>query len=220
MIERGSIRLSDQIEGDFELVPMRFTWSSGQATDYPPTVRLMPVDAQALHEEYLACIDELADSYLWDRREALKCPLNEAVQILQEYGFFEKYKAYGITEVGSTSFLPQIGVITRRLFEQTINPCCRIHYAVGREGWRTPFHRDCEDFTRHGLRIIIPISVSAHFKFTVDGKQESFELTPGHVWLVNNAIEHSACNPDKRDRVAILAQLMDDSLLKDYLPTE
>ena len=206
------VRLSDKIEGQFELTPLHLHHTRGDAEAYPPVLALMPVDAGRLLDEYERCHERLGDRYLVDRKDHLNCGFDEAVGILKDYGFYSSYLARSLLQTGKTEFFPEVPEHTRALFNDRLSPFCRVHYATAQPGWRTVFHRDCDHFRQHGFRINIPLSESAYLRFRIGGRVEEYELVPGHAWFVNNALEHLAYNPCPKPRVSILAQLMTDAL--------
>lgn len=210
--------LSDEFEGTAELKPMTFTWSHGQANEYPLAVPLFPVpNYSQLLQEYRESVEKLSPNYLLDRAELLPASLFLTETVLAQYGFDGvNYTAHSFHEVGKTNLVEAVGIQSKEFIEKHFESFARVHYAAAKPNWSSTWHRDCWHFKQHGFRIHIPLSAPAHYHFLdAENRLEKFVLDVGWAWFVNIAYLHKSFNPSQETRVSILLQMMTDRLLRD-----
>jgi hypothetical protein len=215
MDQKQNPAFGEFVEGTHELSPMQLAHSSGERSEYPFVAPLITgLDCQRLMADFQNSLSSLSPNYLNDRRDLLGCSFDQAVEQLQSYGFSSKYyQAYSLMQVGTTDFLPWIPAYTLSAFEALKDKVCRAHYAIAMSGWESAFHIDTHHFRQQGFRLNLPISGPAYYTFRDKGRLLNFELAPGTIWFINAAYEHQGSNPQPKDRVAIICQLMGDTLL-------
>jgi hypothetical protein len=210
--------MSDIIEGGHEIIAMQLKRSRGEPSEYPLLAPLkIHYDPLQLKNDFELIRNRFQNDYLEERKDILGTSLENAYRYLSDLGFLaETYSAHALHGPGSNNLHEFIPEGTKELLSQ-LAPICRIHYAIGQPGMDVKAHVDCHHYRLHGFRIHIPILNHATIIFNDGEKTQSFDLTPGHVWFVNNAVSHRVLNQTKGERVSILLQMMSDDVLFQYI---
>lgn len=182
-----------------------------QPEKYPTVVDLgVKVDVNTLQNEF----DQFDknDNYMIKRMDDFVISPSINVILMTYLGFRSSvYEGVSLNKPGSLELKDNVGPATRNLLSQ-FEDICRINYITTHKGWKTKPHKDHEDYTTQGFRIIVPF---AEMKMTFE-KRMVYIFKPGRAYFVNVAIEHVGEHfSELNTRTGILFKMCNDKMIWD-----
>ena len=191
-----------------ETLPVQARYPT-QPEKYPYVVDLgIDVDVKTLQKEF----DEFDknDNYMLKRMKDFVLSPSINLILMNYLGFRDEvYQGVSLNKPGSLELKDNVGIETKKFLKQFDN-ICRINYITTYKGWKTKPHKDHEDYTTQGFRIIVPF---AEMKMTFENKMV-YIFQPGRAYFVNVAVEHVGEHFSELDkRTGILFKLAKDDLI-------
>lgn len=178
---------------------------------YPDCVKLIcSLDLEKLVEDYKNFHD--TENYVTARLKDLTISPSINIIVMSYLGFrADVYDGKSLNKVRSHELKESVGEYTRQFLSQFDNPC-RINYITTTPGWITKPHKDHEDYTEQGFRVIVPLT--GEMKMSFEGREVI--LYPGNAYFVNVCVEHVGEHFSQLpERTGLLFKLSDDEIIWD-----
>jgi len=193
-----------------ETLPVKAKYPT-QPEKYPYVVDLgLSVDVDVLQKEF----DDFdkKDNYMLKRLNDFVISPSINIILMTYLGFRSSvYQGVSLNKPGSLELKESVGPATRDLLDK-FDDICRVNYITTHKGWKTKSHKDHEDYTTQGFRIIIPF---AEMKMTFE-KRVEYMFKPGRAYFVNVAVEHVGEHASSLNtRTGILFKMCNDKMIWD-----
>ena len=165
------------------------------------------IDHERLRDE-CEITREKSIGYFKQRAEIYKIPPSEALNWLKYNGFSgETYDSTAFNIPGTADLNDNVTEFVKDAFSKVNARLFRQNYVIAKNNWKTRWHRDHEDPSIHGFRLMIPID-PVHMQF----RSGDVELEPGKYYFVNNSLEHIGKLPEGFvTRANLMAQMDNDT---------
>ena len=165
------------------------------------------IDPEKLRNSLDTYINNEKPHYVSDRFDTFLVPAPEIINYLRRVGFTtEKYASHPLNIRGTATMSSDIPEYAKFVYNQLESPLFRHNYVIGRNGWKTTWHKDHATPVVHGFRLMVPID-----PVIMDFEKGRYILTPGKYYFVNNSLLHRGVIPDGLTRRAnLLAQMASD----------
>lgn len=196
--------------GKYETLPVTAKYPH-QPEKYGCVVELdIPkIDVKRLRKECEE-VRENTPGYFAQRAGIYKIPPSEALNWLRFNGFSgETYDSTSLTVPGTADFTEVVTDYIKEVYAMVDANMFRQNYVIAKNGWSTRWHRDHEDPSIHGFRLMVPVDpVVMYFR------SGTVELEPGKFYFVNNSLEHRGQLPEGfAERANLMAQMDNDKAI-------
>lgn len=193
--------------GKYETIPVEAKYPH-EPEKYGCVVELdvEPIDPELLRD---ACEETRSNSegYFNERLDIYKIPASEALNWLRYNGFSgDTYDSTALNIPGTTDLNDKVTDYIKHAYSKVDAKLFRQNYVIAKNNWETRWHRDHQDPSIHGFRLMIPID-PVHMSF----RKGDIQLEPGKYYFVNNSLEHIGRLPEGySERANLMAQMHSD----------